>query len=159
MKNKLLSIGILVFASLFLFSCQSKTEKKVTEEVVAEDNSVLAKLDALNSNIINNPENPDFYQERALFYLEQEEFNQAFKDIASAIEIDSTISKYHVTLSDAYLGLGKLQKTIQSLEKAIALDSENTEAYLKMAEMSLVVRDYKKTLAYIDKALQIDDII
>jgi len=143
MKNKLVSIVFLFSVILILISCESNTEKKVTEESDKEVNSVLAKLDALNSNIINNPENPDFYQERALFYLEQEEFNQAFKDITSAIEIDSTISKYHVVLSDAYLGLGKLQKTIQSLEKAIALDSENTEAYLKMAEMSLVVRDYK----------------
>jgi len=158
MKNKLVSIVFLFSVILILISCESNTEKKVTEESDKEVNSVLAKLDALNSNIINNPENPDFYQERALFYLEQEEFNQAFKDITSAIEIDSTISKYHVVLSDAYLGLGKLQKTIQSLEKAIALDSENTEAYLKMAEMSLVVRDYKKTLAYIDKALQIDEL-
>lgn len=158
MKNRLVSLVILVFTAIVLFSCQSNTEKKVVEEPVAEDNSILAKLDALNAKISSNPDNPEFYQERAIFYNEQEEFTQAFKDITSALEIDSTISKYHVTLSDAYLGLGKLQKTIQSLEKAIALDPENTEAYLKMAEMSLVVRDYKKTLAYIDKALQVDEL-
>ncbi len=158
MKSKLVSIVFLFSTVLVLFSCQSNTKKKVTDEQVAEGNSVLAKLDALNANIRNNPDNPEFYQERALFYIDQEEFNQAFRDITSALEIDSTISKYHVTMSDTYLGMGKLQKTLQSLEKAIALDSRNTDAYLKMAEMSLVVRDYKKTLAYIDKALQIDEL-
>lgn len=156
MKNKLL---LIVFSfSTVLFSCQSNREKEVTNEAVAEDNSVLARLDALNAKIKNSPDNPEFYQQRADFYNEQDEFTQAFKDIRSAIEIDSTISKYHVTLSDTYLGMGKLKKTILSLEKAIVLDQENTDAYLKMAEVSLIVREYKKSLAYIDMALQIDEL-
>ncbi len=158
MKSKIVTIVFIFSAALVLFSCQSNTEKKEAKEPVEEGNSVLAKLDALNTNINNNPNNAEFYNERAVFYNEQQEFTQAFKDITSALEIDSTISKYHVTLSDTYLGMGKLQKTIQSLEKAISLDAENTEAYLKMAEMSLVVRDYKKTLAYIDKVLKIDEL-
>lgn len=158
MKNKLLSVFTLVSTVFILFSCQTNTEKKVTEETVVDDKSVLATLDALNTNIRNSPDNPDFYEDRAIFYNEQKEYTQAFKDITSALEIDSTISKYHVTLSDTYLGMGKLQKTVQTLEKAIELDSQNTKAYLKMAEMSLVVRDYKKALNYIDKALKINEL-
>lgn len=158
MKNKITSFSAIFFAFLILLSCQSKQDNKVVEEQVIESNTVLETLDALNAKIRSNPDNPEFYQERAIFYIEQEEFAPAFKDITSAIEMDSTFSGYYVTMSDVYLGMGKLQKTVQSLEKAISLDSKNTEAYLKMAEMSLVVRDYNKTLDYIDKALRVDEL-
>jgi tetratricopeptide (TPR) repeat protein len=158
MKNKFILIIVALVAGFILYSCQSNKEKKEADEKIGDGNTVLAKLDDLNAKIRNNPENPELYRERAAFYIEQEEFTQAFKDISSALEMDSTISQFYVTLSDVYLGLGKLQKTIQSLEKAIDLDPENTEAYLKMAEMSLVVRDYKKTLEYIDRALRVDNL-
>jgi len=149
----ILSLGLLITAC----TSNEPTEQSKEQEIES-GRTVLERLDDLNAKILNDAENSDLYQERAIFYIEQEEYTQAFKDITSALEIDSTNSAYHVTLSDVYLGMGKLQKTLQSLENAIELDAENTEAYLKMAEMSLVIRDYDKTLYYIDRALKVDEL-
>lgn len=149
---------ILVFGFAIIACNNNKPVDQNSEPTADEKKSILDVIDDLNARINNNPENADLYQERAVFYIEQEEFTQAFKDITTALEIDSLNANYHITLSDVYLGMGKLQKTLQSLEKAIKLDENNTEAFLKMAEMTLVIRDYDKTLYYIDRALKIDEL-
>ncbi|MCB2220532.1 MAG: tetratricopeptide repeat protein [Bacteroidetes bacterium] len=154
-----LILTVLVLAALIgASSCKQDQEnkKKESEQTVADP--IVARLDELNKSIRNDSLNPDLYHERALFYLENEEFNEAFKDITSALEIDSTSSGYYVTLSDIYLSMGKLQKSIESLERSIELKKENPEAYLRMAEINIVILDYPEALAYIDRALQADEL-
>ena len=85
MMNKIISIVVFVSSVLVLFSCQQNKENKGVKKQVVDNNSVLPTLDALNAKIRNNPDNPDHYQQRAVFYIEQEEFTQAFKDITSAL--------------------------------------------------------------------------
>ena len=65
-------------------------------------------LDKLNNQIKNDSLNPDYYHERAKFYYENDELNEAFKDITAALELDSTFSDYYITQSEIYLGMGKI---------------------------------------------------
>lgn len=141
-----------------LFSCQEN--KQAVENDVNNKNTdpVLAELDRLNKKIQSDSLNGDFYQERADFYYENEEYNEALKDIYSSLELDSSYAGYYVTLSDIYMGMGKLKASYEALDKAIELDSENVSAYLKMAEISIIYRDYKKAIDYIDKALKVDEL-
>ena len=157
--NKITFQIIAFFISGFiLVSCGGE---KVQNESGGDEKTdqTLSVLDDLNKQIQGDPDNPDLYNKRARFYLENKDYNSALKDIVSALEIDSTYTAYHVTLADIYLETGKLQKTVASLEKAIDLDSQNTDAYIKLAEISIVIRDYKKAIGYIDLALQVDELI
>lgn len=156
MKFLRLKIFFLIAVLSFSVSC-SRTHQHQTEKPAEQTDPVLAELDHLNQAIQKDSINPGLFEKRAKFYLKNNEYNEALKDITTTLEIDSTNSEYYVTLSDVYLALGKLRKTIESLEKAIDLDNDNTEAILKLAEMSIVIRDYKKALSYIDKALHIND--
>jgi len=149
---KFLMILILLVA---IISCGDNKQTKDKQEV---NDTALARLDELNSNISNDPENSNLYHDRAKFYTENEEYNEALKDIGKALAIDSTYSDYYVTLSDIYLGMGKLQITVEALDKAIELDSKNINALLKLAEISIIFRDYDKALNYIDKALKTDEL-
>jgi tetratricopeptide (TPR) repeat protein len=113
-------------------------------------------LDLLNKKISANPRNPELFNERALFYLNNNEANEAFKDIAQAIELDSSNAGYYLTLSDISLAMGRLQGSVEALYKAAELDDKNLQAMIKLAEISIVFLDYQKALEYIDKALKID---
>lgn len=161
MKSNQYALFFTFLLTAIVVSCGTPPGGQTTPETetTVQGDVFLDQVDALNAKIRIDSLNPDLYNDRALLYLENEAFNEAFKDIRSALELDSTYSGYFVTQADIYLGMGKLQKTVQSLEKAIALDDQNTDAYLKLAEMSIVIRDYKKALSYIDLALQVDELL
>jgi len=131
------SIFIFVFMVVIMSACQQKKQAPVSED---------------------QPLNPEFYHERARFYYDNEEFNEALKDIWSTLDLDSTYADYYVTLADVYLGMGKMQLCIETLDKALKLDSENIRAYIKQAEINIVFHKYKEALENIDKVLKIDEL-
>ncbi len=147
----------LVLVSLVLcFGCVQNKKNKESQAKIGQSDTTLNQLAELNKKIRADSVNGNLYNQRAKYYLEQENYNDAFKDITSALEIDSTASDYYITLSDIYLGMTKLQSAIEALDKAAELDPENKNAYLKLAEIDIIFKDYKKALDNIDKAMKID---
>ncbi len=122
------------------------------------EDTINTRLSDLSERIGRDSANAVLLDERAALYSENENYTEALKDALTATEIDSTNSAYHVTLADAYLGLGKLQKSLQSLERATQLDPKNIKAVIKLAEISIIFRDYKKAIEYIDKVMKLDDL-
>lgn len=157
MNRKFYTFPILLVLLLVVACNQQSTETQQEAEQNTED-PFLVILDDLNKKIQNDASNPDLYHERAKLYLENDELNEAFKDITSALELDSTFSGYFNTQSEIYLAMGKIQKSVKSLEKSIELDDKNPDAYLSLAEISIVILDYQKALFYIDKALKADEL-
>ncbi|MEZ5194860.1 MAG: tetratricopeptide repeat protein [Bacteroidales bacterium] len=153
-----LIVGLLSFFLLFIISCNHPQKSNEKSESNDSIDPVLERLDELNREIRTDSLNSDAFKERAIFYYENEEYNEALKDIVSALEIDSTKAEYFVVISDVYLGLGKLNLSVMALDKAIELDPDNTKAYLRMAENSIIFRDYKKALDYIDKVIQLNSL-
>ncbi len=133
-------------------------EKNKSIETKQTVDPVLAELDKINKKIKADTLNADLYRERAEFYYQNKQLNEALKDINKALSIDSSDSKFYVTLSDIYLESGKLKNTVVALDKAVELDPKNTDAWLKLAEMSIVFQEYRKAVGYIDKAMKIDDL-
>ena len=90
-------------------------EREATAEGTSDE--FLVQLDGVNSRILKDSLNPDLFAERARIYTDQEAWNEAFKDISTALELDSMHAPYYVILSDVYLGMGKLRKTVESFDK------------------------------------------
>ena len=141
-----------------IVSCQRNKKEAEVKEPLSNADVLLEKLNELNKQIQTDSLNPDYYHERAIFYYENEEFNDALKDIWITLEIDSTYAEYFVTQADIYLGMGKMQACIEALDKALELDSENLRAYIKQAEINIVFHNYKEALDNIDHALKIDEL-
>lgn len=157
---RIISFLIVAFAFMIiaLGACQQKKTAPVSEVASSDSDILLERLDVLNKQIQSDSLNAEFFHERAMFYYDNEEFNEALKDIYTALEIDSTYAEYYVTLADVYLGMGKMQVCIESLDKALELDAENIRAYIKLAEINIVFHKYKEALENIDKALKIDEL-
>ncbi len=150
-------IGIFILFAL-LSACQQRstpTEEEKKDELADPKTERLA---ALNELIKINSGNAQLFNERAALYNETEDYTSALKDALTCIEIDSFDADFYVTLADAYLGLGKMQPTLQSLDKAIALNPNNLPALIKLAEINIVFRDYKKAMAYIDDVIKLDEL-
>jgi tetratricopeptide (TPR) repeat protein len=148
----------LIISGLLLSGCTNRNKTEEERTTSASADPLLERLDQLTKQIQSDSSNAEYFHERALFYYDNEEYNDALKDIWTALEIDSTYAEYHVTLAEIYLGMGKMQACFESLEKAIELDNENVRAHLKQAEINIVFHKYKEALQSIDKVIQIDEL-
>jgi len=150
-------IVLLIILSL-LTNCQQKKPSFDNEGRGELTDTISNRLTELNNLIQGDSGNAKLFNERAALYYEKENYKEALKDALTSIEIDSTVADFYVTLADAYLGLGKLQPSLQSLDNAIALDPKNMQALIKLAEINIIFREYKKALGYIDDVIKLDEL-
>ncbi|MCD4683627.1 MAG: tetratricopeptide repeat protein [Bacteroidales bacterium] len=151
-------IIFIILCSFLLISCQHNKKVKENESVENKPLSVLDQIDELNKKIRADSLNAELFHMRAQLYYENEEYNAALIDIGNALGIDSVFSGFYITLSDIYVGLGKIPAALVALEESIKLDAKNSAALLKLSELYIIFRDYKKALGYIDQALGINDL-
>lgn len=155
MKN-FISLFILLIVTVLMFSCGSGNKKTLSSDTLNISDTLSPEIAKLNKEIALNPEDPELYNKRAKLLYEKEKLDEAFADIRTALNLDSSKADYFLTLSDIYFGKGKIKNCRQSIEKAMNLEPENTDALVKYAELQLYFEEYKSTLEYIEKALAID---
>jgi len=156
MKN-IFALIIVATLGITLFSCSSDNKKNDITKIKVSD-TLSPEITKLNAKIAADPGNSDLYNERAKLLVEKQKTDEAFSDIRTALNIDSSKAPYYLTLSDVYFAMGKIKNCKRSIEKSLALDPDYAEADLKYAELNLYFKEYKKTIEYIDKALAIDKI-
>ncbi len=156
MKN-IFAVLIAISFAITIFSCGNSNKKKDNVNNIISD-SISPEITALNTKIKADPNNADLYNERAKLLIEKQKLDEAFADIRTALNIDSTKAPYFLTLSDVYFALGKVKNCKQAIEKSLTLYPDYADAELKFAELNLYFKDYKKTFDYIDKALKVDKV-
>lgn len=148
--------GIL-FISIFigLMSCTSKTvEKEIEKEVVIETNKT--ELEQLNEAIIAQPNNPTVYINRANYFIDNGQFEDAKEDANRALKIDPNNAEVAYTKGLVLLKTGQVDLSLPFFEHAAELDTNHARSYLKLAYIQLAVPDFDKSIAYINKALRIN---
>lgn len=157
MKN-FVSSKLIIYLSLILLvfvACNNKNNN-VENKLTAKD-SISPEILKISQQIISEPNNADLLNDRANKFIEKKMFSDALTDMRNALLLDSTKSKYYITLSDAYFALGKITACISSLEKAISLDEKSIDAILKRAEIHFYLKEYKECFALIAKVKEIDN--
>lgn len=149
---------MLVLLIGLVVSCQQNRKDTQPSGQKEPADTINIRIAELTELLAKNPGNPLLLNERSVLYSKKENYNEALKDALTAIEIDSTTSDYYITLADAYLGLGKLQPSLQNLFRAIELDAGNVKALVKLAEIHIIFRDYKMAVEYIDKVMKLDEL-
>lgn len=144
----------LIFAVLLIGSTTSCGGKKSSS--TNGNDSIVNKLDILNEQIENDPNNANLYYERANYYYAIRNAKDAGLDIAKAIELDSMIAKFHLLQSDIFYATNQVDKAQTAIEKSIKLDPKSEEANLKMGELKFYLKNYKDAFKYLDEALRIN---
>lgn len=158
MINKLLYFFLVATFAVAITSCGNSGDNSQTtaNDSTAVDTTA-AGLAELNKKILNDPNNPDLYHQRAQYYFKKsQDAEAAIADMGRAIKLDSTKAPYYLTLSDLFFSVNQTGNAKQALEKAIEADPQNTEAMLKLAELYLYVKKYQESIDYINMALKVD---
>lgn len=135
-----------------LAACNSEERKNEKEP----DHSETSELEIINKRISKDSTNPELYNLRAQYHINQTEINKALSDINKAIQLDDQNPDYLITLSDIYLAMGQADKCEEALLKAHQLDEENNDILLKLAEINFLVRDYKEAIGYLNTIIERD---
>ena len=152
MKNFKVLLGLLSLTACLLFSCKSDTNQKKDPNT----SKIPGRLDSLNNQIAQDPNNAELYNLRAKYFFNQKDLSAASKDILKAITLDSTKADFYVTISDIFFAAGQSSKSKRSLEKSLLIDPTSKDALTRMAELYLYVKDNKKSIEYLDKVLKVD---
>lgn len=157
MKTVLFSTILL---SLALAACKPSATQEAADQ--GKTDSLLRKINspelkAVNKQLLENPNNPDLYNQRAKIYLSYRELDEALGDARRAVGIDSTKADYYLTLADVYFAHNNTRQAKDVLEKITVKFPKNTDGLLKLAELLFFVRQYDKAFEKINQALKVNE--
>lgn len=137
-----------------LFSCKSDDKKNTSAE--QQIDPVLA---ALNTAIEQNPDNDSLLYRRAVAYYKLEGYDEAIRDAAQAIRLDSVQPAYYHLMADILLDYARpndSRRAIDVLQTAASKFPDDLHTLLKLSEFQLIVRQHGEALATLDKVLRRD---
>ena len=145
--------------TLLLVSCHSKTEdaKRETDHSDSLLNIIrLPELEEVNKKILENPDDPILYNQRATIYLANKQIEDAMNDVKRSLRIDSTIVNSYLLQADIFFAANETRNAKDVLEKIVLKFPTNTDALLKLGELLFFVKQYELAFSKINGALKID---
>lgn len=144
-----LIFGIIIFlASAVLISCGGNKTNKY-EDLPEELAKIFIEID-------KNPNNPDLYYQRALYYLENKLIDSAYYDAYKALKLDSINPDRYIFLADLYFMQGLFENSEEILERAHEKSPESIEVMMKLAEIQLYYQRYGEMNDFLNMALEKD---
>lgn len=142
---------------LFWWACgQNEPAASAAAETTGIGATNIAEIDEWTAKIAQSPDDPALYAARAEAFFKNEGYDEAIRDMAAAISIDSTNVGYHHTLSDIYLRYFKSRLALQTMERAVALAPEEESSLLKLAQLQYTLKLYDESLKTIDRVFRVD---
>jgi tetratricopeptide (TPR) repeat protein len=146
-----LVLSFIIIVIILATSCSSHEQHKSDEAPGEQD------VSSLTAQIENESDNPDLFNQRAIYNLKRGNSNAALADINTALQLDSLNSNYFVTLSSIYKAMGRLNNCIEALDRAEELDPNNNLVLLNRAEVFLILREYPRTFEQVKLLLDRDE--
>ncbi|MEZ4710625.1 MAG: tetratricopeptide repeat protein [Caldilineaceae bacterium] len=113
----------------------------------------LSALPLFDQAIALEPNNAEYYAERALAQYQLGDYDAAIFDYSMALEIDSQYSWVYAQRASAYNQLGAYEEALADYDAAIAFDDQNAEHYFNRAlvyyslgRLEEEIADYARTL-------------
>lgn len=103
-------------------------------------------IDALTEAIQASPKDIDLYLKRSEVYYNREAYDQAVRDLAMVMKLDSTNLQAHHLLADVYLDSYQSALALQTLQRAAALYPDSINTKLKLTEFQLILKQYDPAL-------------
>jgi tetratricopeptide (TPR) repeat protein len=149
-----------VLCVIAIYSCDPKKTTNEERESHRADSLMQIlnspELKALNKKILDSPNDPALYNERAKVFLQLKQMEDAISDAKRALRIDSTNVGFYLTEADIFFAANQTRNSKYVLEKIVRKFPENTEGLLKLGELFYFVKQYENAFAAINKALKIN---
>lgn len=149
----------LAFTSLAFISCQNNTSQskvEVKDSLAVVGESVSKELSELNQKIINTPNDPVLFNERAKYYIKNNQLEFAYTDLAYGFKYDSLYMPLYNTLADYHLRKSEPAQAKAALDKALQMNPKSYMTYVKLGELFYLVKKYDLAFENINKGLKIN---
>ncbi len=153
---------LLVFSSILLFACSSNTSEQKNTTINGSDSAkiiasaVPEELQELNKKIAASPTNPELYNERAKYYVKNNQLEFAYNDLAMGFKYDSAFMPLYNTLADYHLRKSEPAQSKAALDKAIQINPKSYMSYVKLGELFYMVKKYDLAFENINKGLKVN---
>ncbi|WP_045465825.1 tetratricopeptide repeat protein [Sporocytophaga myxococcoides] len=122
---------------------------------VVYNGSFEPQLTYLNSLIEDDPENPEYYFQRAKVFFDIHKYSDALKDINQAISLESNEELYYELLARIYQKMGKTSLALNSAHRAESYKNDDPELFLLLSRLYWELKDLGKAQQYLAKAKQL----
>jgi len=161
MNKQILNFILLLSISLFYSACGNDKPSTSTSIYDTPSTQQLGKtgvlsIDNLTDQIAQNPENPKLYAARAEAFYNNEGYDYAIVDMATAMKIDSTNADYHHLLSEIYLDYYKSRLALQTMKRCVALYPKRIPSLLKLAEIQQILKMYDASMMSIARIMKVE---
>lgn len=141
----------LIIMAAILIGCLSACKHKT----VVDAESLAGDLEKLTAAIEANPDDPELYYYRAVYYYDNGKMQDAQKDALQCVKLDDRQTKYFILLSDVYFAQHETDLAEENLQHAIKLDNNCNEARLKLAELYYYQNMIDECMSTIDEATKL----
>ncbi len=135
---------------LVLIACK---DKNTSETFVKTGDSI---LDQMSLDIAKNPSKAELYHTRAKYLYEVESYDQAIRDMHSAIQLDSMNPQYYHLTADIFLDYYKSDSALKAMEKVVSLYPDRTSSLLKLSELQHILKQYDPSISTVNDILKYD---
>jgi tetratricopeptide (TPR) repeat protein len=138
-----------------LYAGCSTSGRQDTIPPVVYNNPFEPQITYLNSLIEDDPENSEYFFQRAKVYYDAYKYNEALNDINQAIYLDSNEELYYDLQARIYHRLGKLNLALTTAHRAESYKNDDPELFLLLSRLYWESKDLGKAQQYLAKARQL----
>ncbi|UTW67808.1 tetratricopeptide repeat protein [bacterium SCSIO 12643] len=150
MKN----LFLVLFLSVLVWSCDTEPKKTVDQQDQPKENVKEDSLGWINTQILENPNDPGLYIAKARYMLEKGSVENAVIEADKAIGLDSNNIAYYNFKADAYYDAQDMLNAKEVYLKVLEKDEENEHANQKMAWISLIAGQHESCFTYANNVLK-----
>lgn len=112
--------------------------------------------EAYLSLVGEEPENAEALKLLGVLSCQMQKLDEGVSYLEAAIEIEDSISEYHLVLGHAYLSMGKIEEGILALKKAAEIDPGRAEVHSALGDTYQQVQQFAHAFESYQKAVAID---
>jgi tetratricopeptide (TPR) repeat protein len=124
---------------------------------IHSDESVTSPLLVLDQAILEQPNSPAVYHDRAIWKMAQSDPQGAFDDWDLALRADSSYALAWEQQADMLFQMQKFEDCLEKLDGCLLHAPESTTCLLKRAEFSIHLQQFESAFQYLNDALRLDD--
>ncbi len=146
-------IPLFIISGILLVSaCIGDPKPQEPTDVITHENPA---INSVSDQILHNPNDPELYLSRASLYYENEDYDDAIKDMKKAMSFDSSSIAFRHVLADIYLDANQRNDALGLLEETITLFPASKGTLLKLSEFQYLLELNDAALATTDKLMEV----
>jgi tetratricopeptide (TPR) repeat protein len=148
----LITIVCVALYGIFATGCQWIGSEQAS---LSQDTTISLEAREWSKKIDQNPNNPEYFVQRAAVLNKEKRYDLAILDYQAAIALDGDKCNYYYELGDTYFADNQTTKALEQYEQAEKVNPNDVVAVFKTAQFLYFVRQFDKSKLRFGKLLNL----